>query len=513
MRPPHVSILFNNAQNVPDDGPSEAPAFFGDLRLDQIISSLTAGRESFRLTPYLHRPLRSVETVRYRHQVLRDLEREPVRDAVAAFADGMARMRTQLHLADRLQHPRQQQRWFVSAAAVYCSVVSALSEALAAGEIKAPGLQALSDYLSAYTSCDAFASLSVDTARCEAELSALTYVVQVRGTRVIVGAYDGEPDVGEEVASAFAKFRQGAGRDHRVRFREFSDMNHVESQILDLVARLFPEPFARLAEYRSRHDCFVDPTVARCEREVEFYLAYLEYIAPLTAAGLSFSYPRVSARSKEISATATFDLALAAKLVAKNAPVVCNDFHLSGPERVLVVSGPNNGGKTTFARTFGQLHYLAGLGLPVPGRDTRLFLPDRIFSHFERKESIATLRGKFEDELVRVHAILENATPDSVLVMNESFGSTTLRDAVAVGTEVMRQIIALDTLGVFVTFVDELASLGEGTVSMMSTVMTDDPAVRTFKVVRKPADGLAYASALADKYGLDTASLRRELAR
>ncbi len=97
--------------------------------------------------------------------------------------------------------------------------------------------------------------------------------------------------------------------------------------------------------------------------------------------------------------------------------------------------------------------------------------------------------------------------------MNESFGSTTLRDAVVVGTEVMRQILALDALGVFVTFVDELASLGEGTVSMMSTVVPDDPAVRTFKVIRKPADGLAYASALADKYGLDAASLRRRLAR
>jgi DNA mismatch repair ATPase MutS len=149
----------------------------------------------------------------------------------------------------------------------------------------------------------------------------------------------------------------------------------------------------------------------------------------------------------------------------------------------------------------------------VPGADVRLFLPDRIFTHFEREEEIETLRGKFEDELHRIHEILGQATSSSVLIMNESFGSTTLRDAVLVGTEVVREIIDLDALCVFVTFVDELSRLGPSTISMMSTVVPDDPAVRTFKIERKTADGLAYAAAIAEKYGLTYEALRRRIAR
>jgi DNA mismatch repair protein MutS len=510
---PFHSILFDRSENGLEVTEREAPAFFTDLNLDQVLEAMTRGREDYDLKPLFYKPLHDVAAVHYRHEILRDLEQHAVHAAVEAFAQKMRQMREYLAQAEKRRYKYQKERWFLDAVDIYCDAVHTLADALAGLDVHSRGFQAFREYLAAYAASDGFTSLVAETQRLRDDLAGVNYCVHIKGGHVTVSTYDGEADYSAEVEKTFAKFQQGAVKDYRVKLPDWPDMNAVEARVLDLVVRLYPDVFLALDEYCIRHRGYLDGAIGAFDREVQFYVAYLEYSQRFRSAGLPFCYPQVSAQCKEVCAHEAFDLALANMLVPEGSAVVGNDFSLTDPERVIVVTGPNQGGKTTFARMFGELHYLASLGFPVPAREARLFLPDRLFTHFEKEEDVTTLRGKLEDELVRIHDILQRATSNSMIIMNESFASTTLRDSLLLGTAVMKQIIALDLLCVCVTFVDELAALSETTVSMVGAIVPDNPAMRTYKIVRRPADGLAYAAAIAEKYGLSYESLRRRITR
>lgn len=509
----HCSSLLSPGPAGP--GPAEDQgdrAFVRDLFLDQIVEGVAGDREERELiAALLYQPVRDIGTLQYRHEVFRDLEDPALFAGARQFAEQMRQVRVHLAQLAKMRSRYQREGWFLDAAAIYCDAARSLAGELAARPIISRGLLAFRDYLAAHVASAGFVRLAFDTAERRDALARITYQVRIKGLRVEVSRYDGEPDYSAEITKTFERFQQGAVKNYRVTYRGWPGMDHVGAQIVELVARLFSDEFSALGDYCHQHAGFVDPTIGRFDRELQFYLAFRDYIEPLRSAGLSFCLPELTADSKEVFATQTFDLALAAKLTSAGTAVVTNEFRLSDPERVIVVSGPNQGGKTTFARTFGQLHHLAGTGCPVPGRSARLFLPDQILTHFEREEDLANLTGKLEDDLIRIRDALQAATPSSIVIMNEIFTSTTLSDARFLGEKVLAKVIELGLLCVYVTFVDELARVGDTVVSMASTIVPDNPAERTYKVVRKPADGLAYALAIADKHRVTYEQLRGRL--
>ena len=508
------SLLFAQPPPAPGTGEQDQDRSYArDLNLDQIVAAIAGDREERDLiTGVLYAPLHDADAVRHRQEVFRDLEDRALFDEVQRFADLIGEVRAHLHQLDEMRERYQRQGWLLDAAAIYCDAVQSLAGYLASAQISSRALLAFREYVASYVVSAGFTALVADTRNRKDALERIRYCTRIRGDRVEVSRDQDEADYSAVVLNTFERFQQGAVRDYRIRYRTRPGMNHIAGQIVELVAKLFPEEFSALEEYCRQHAGFFDEGIRRGDEELQFYLSYLDYIGPLRGAGLRLCYPEVSADSKEVFAIDTFDLALAHKLVAGRKPVVTNEFRLEDGERIFVVTGPNQGGKTTFARTFGQLHHLASVGCPVPGSAARMFLFDRLFTHFEREEDLTRMSGKLEDDLIRIGEILRAATPSSIVILNEIFTSTTLHDARFLGTKLLTKVLRLDALCVCVTFVDELASLGEQVVSMMSTIVPANPAERTLKVVRKPADGLAYALAIAEKYDLTYERLHDRLA-
>jgi DNA mismatch repair protein MutS len=495
------SILFSDGQDVSAETSQGAPEYSSDLNLDQIVEAVTAGRDEYDLKPFFWSSLASIDQIHYRQEAFRDLENRSLLDSIQLFAGEMRQMRARLAQAEKIYYKYQKQSLFLDAVAAYCGAVSQLARELSSAELGSRGFQGLRAYLIDYVTSDGFHTLAAETELLRSDLNSIQYSVHINGKRITVARFGGEPDFSTEVLRTFEKFRQEASKDYQFKVSSWPEMNHVEAAIMDRVARLFPEIFARLERFPGQNRGYLDNVIARFDRDIQFYTAWIAFKGRIEASGLRFCYPTITA-SKDIHANDTFDLALADNLIKRRQPVVTNSFSLDGPERILVISGPYQGGKTTFARMFGQLHHLACLGSPVPGTSARLFLFDRLFTHFERQEDLLNLSGKLENELQRIRGILERATGNSVLIMNESFLSTILNDALFLSKQIMNRIIGMDMLCVTVTFLDELSTLGDSTVSMVSSIDPQDPAIRTFKIVRRPADGRAYAAAIAQKYHL-----------
>jgi DNA mismatch repair ATPase MutS len=153
-------------------------------------------------------------------------------------------------------------------------------------------------------------------------------------------------------------------------------------------------------------------------------------------------------------------------VLTKKTTVVAGDFDSHG-RPLMIITGANQGGKSTFLRSIGQAQIMAQAGMIVGGEVCRFPIRSGLFTHFKREEDSRMKSGKLDEELTRLARALEFIKPGAVVMFNESFASTNERE----GSEILRQITrAFREIGVEIFSVTHLYAYSESYMSNPETL-------------------------------------------
>lgn len=189
-------------------------------------------------------------------------------------------------------------------------------------------------------------------------------------------------------------------------------------------------------------------------QELAFYVGCLNLHRRLLDRGAEICYPVADPQPRKLQVSGLRDLVL---LLESDSAVVPNDLEADG-RPLVVVTGANQGGKSTFLRSLGTAQLLLQAGMFVPARAFSSSLAGGIFTHYKREEDQALESGKFGEELRRMSDIVDEARPGALVLSNESFSATNEREGSAIGREVVEALLDSGVRVVLVTHLFELAS-------------------------------------------------------
>ena len=254
-------------------------------------------------------------------------------------------------------------------------------------------------------------------------------------------------------------------------------------------------------------------------REAAFFLAAVALAERFEQAGLPTCIPEIADSVSDESVREMYNPHLALRAArGSEVPekIVLNDLRFTRDQRFFVLTGPNQGGKTTFTQAVGLVHIFAQSGIFVPAREATIAPVDVLDTHFPTAEHGSLETGRLSDEAERLSEIVDNITHDSLILLNESFASTSPHEAVSLAGELLKVLAEVGVRGVFATHLHELAlnTADFGTCVAPLTaeaVITDDTAERTYRVREGTPAGNSFARDIAVNHGLSYEQMKSRL--
>lgn len=499
-----------------------------DLGLHVLVRALDYdGAHSNMVRGTLQSLVADANVIRYRQAIVAELAaNESLRAALAALVPQLAELGQPRSAGWTQESPLVQIPPRVSDLELYVDCIQALHTALS-GDVHAPGLRALHHFVDALHNGDEVRALARELPPLREQLEQVRSLTiglnldrDLRPAAVTLVAINTEPFVGERslVGRLLGREQQGGILSpkplHTVLFGA-TDTSSLARDVQQVV-RDVVEPVGQALERYQRINA---RSLAALAPEIAFYLGAVEMQRRLHAQGLSTCLPTVT--DDEHVLQDAYNPILALQVESNNAaapPLVPNPIDFA-QGRVIVLTGPNRGGKTTYLRAVALNQILFQAGVFVAARDAHMSPVDAMLTHFPPLESTEPGGGRLDDEARRVRHMFDHGTARSLLLFNEPLTSTAEREALALATDVVRALRVLGARTIFVTHLHALAERiaalnneGDGaTVASWVAETTDDAPLYTIRPGTPQAR--SHARRIAEQHGITFDQLKLKISK
>ncbi len=486
------------------------PEFFQDLQLHYLLDVIQRSVRDYDLRPYFFTFPVSQELIEYRHAVFEDLSEDKLFVAVREFCLRMKASREAYTLGIQCNNKIQTASYHLKAATVYWDALVNLEEALSECKLHAEGFCSLRDFVSDCVKKWRERKFDTELVRVNELFSQVCFQLVINEDRITITEERSEENYLFDLANLLSIEDKKISDVLPGIFTNPLEPSYLEMSLVEILRKSKPELMNELLGFYVDYPEFYSEELLCFEKEVQFYLAFLIFKNKTEEMGYPMKFPQ-EVSGEKFSGRDLYDIALVWKNAHREYEVVSNDFCYPEHASFFVVTGPNQGGKTTFARSMGQSVYFSLMGLYANAASLTLPAFEGISTHFEVEESIQSNSGKLKDEIDRLAPMMHRDRKNQFVILNELFTTATTHDALIMGKKVMAYFLEKGCYGIYVTHIQELAEETDSIVSLVAQIEEGEENKRTYQMMPMQAQGYGYSDSLVKKFELGYDDLMRRL--
>ena len=241
--------------------------------------------------------------------------------------------------------------------------------------------------------------------------------------------------------------------------------------------------------------------------EFMYYIRFTEFMKGLEAKGFKLCKAHaIPDGDVAMKARGFYNFKLALNL-SDPGELVVNDLDFDNDHRIYILTGANRGGKTTSTQGIGLLFALAQGGVYVPADSFEFAPADCIYTHFPADEDKTMDLGRLGEECVRFKEMFTESTSDSLVLMNETFSTTSFEEGYYIACDSIKALLTKNVRTIYNTHmhklgIDCMEFSKDSAVKASSLIVKSEGGTRSFKLAVAPPEGSSYAADIAKKYGV-----------